>query len=62
MYHVSQSSLTVADIKVLGGIPPHIPLVLVKPDGSLETLPDTYVLTFEHPGCSVKRRPDIVGG
>lgn len=61
-FHVSESSLTGAEIMELGGIPIEVGLILIKEDGTEEQVKPDDVIEFEGPGRRFKRAPRFKRG
>ena len=61
-YHVSQASMTGAEIMELGGIPIATGLVLCKDDGTEEQVKPDDVITFGGPGRRFKKAPKFKRG
>lgn len=61
-YHVSQASITGAEIMELGGIPIATGLILCKDDGTEEQVKPDDVITFEGPGRRFKKAPKFKRG
>jgi len=60
-YVVHQETITVAEIRQLGSIPPELPIILVNEDGTEETLRDDETVELK-PGRRFSRAPRFVRG
>jgi hypothetical protein len=58
---VHESSLTVAEIKQVGGVPPDLPLLLLNDGGTEEVLADEEVIELK-PGRRFARAPRFKRG